>query len=159
MTVLGNWRHLRIYIIPATLIYVGIRRYEMKLFHLSKFLGCETYNSIMQKKIAWIIIFSVHFSGLAPSEDLPLLAQDGKPYTSVGYGNGPGYQGSDVDYDNINREVLTKEIVGKIPAFFRDISNLSFSRPLRAIPKISKLCNEWWWYFDAFVRPQFRFMT
>lgn len=52
--------------------------------------------------------------GLAPSNEDPEIALDGKPYTSLAYGNGPGYQGSDANYINVVRERLTPEMVADV---------------------------------------------
>lgn len=52
--------------------------------------------------------------GLAPSDDEPERALDGKNFTAVMYGNGPGYMGSNVDYENIVREDVTSEMAGGV---------------------------------------------
>jgi len=61
------------------------------------------FKAVLKKNTErWLIgqvkktILTPTFAGLAPSNSDPEIALDGKIYTTITYGNGPGYQGGNI---------------------------------------------------------------
>lgn len=53
------------------------------------------------------LISNIFYKGLAPD-----LALDRKVFTTLSYGNGPGYQGEDTGSGFLSRENVTEEMAG-----------------------------------------------
>lgn len=54
----------------------------------------------------------IFHAGLVPSNEDPEIALDLRTYTALSYGNGPGFQGKNIDYNSFRREEPLVDEIG-----------------------------------------------